>query len=36
MFTRVIDDRRIFGFDAGDWSILLFGFAVAGVLVLLH
>jgi hypothetical protein len=35
-FTRVMADGRFFGFDAGDWSMLLGGFAVAGLVVLLQ
>jgi hypothetical protein len=35
MMIRVSDDGRVLGFDAGDWSMLVVGFLVAGLLVLL-
>jgi hypothetical protein len=35
MTVRVADDGRVLGFDAGDWSILVVGFILAGLLVLL-
>jgi hypothetical protein len=27
--------KRLFGLDAGDWSVVLFGFALAGLLLVL-
>jgi hypothetical protein len=30
---RVTNDGRSLGFDLGDWSLLVVGFAVAGLLV---
>jgi hypothetical protein len=32
---RLTSDGRLLGFDTGDWSMLLGGFAVAGLLALL-
>ena len=32
---RLTSDGRLLGFDTGDWSVLLGGFAVAGLLSLL-
>jgi hypothetical protein len=32
---RVATGGRLLGFDLGDWSLLVAGFAVAGLLVLL-
>jgi hypothetical protein len=32
---RIATGGRLFGFDLGDWSLLITGFAVAGLLVLL-
>jgi hypothetical protein len=32
---RLTNDGRLLGFDTGDWSMLLGGFAVAGLLALL-
>lgn len=32
---RFTTDGRLLGFDSGDWSMLLGGFAVAGLLALL-
>jgi hypothetical protein len=32
---RLTSDGRLLGFDRGDWSMLLGGFAVAGLLSLL-
>jgi hypothetical protein len=31
---RVADKSRLLGFDLGDWSVLVVGFMVAGLLVL--
>jgi hypothetical protein len=33
--VRVTNSGRLFGFDLGDWSLLVVGFAIAGLLVLL-
>jgi hypothetical protein len=33
--SRVMADGRLLGFDSGDWSMLLGGFALAGLLALL-
>jgi hypothetical protein len=35
MTLRIATDGRLLGFDTGDWSILLGGFAVAGLLALM-
>jgi hypothetical protein len=35
MFARKTADGRLLGFDAGDWSLLLGGFHLAGLLALL-
>jgi hypothetical protein len=35
MTLRITTDGRLLGFDTGDWSILLGGFAVAGLLALM-
>jgi hypothetical protein len=35
MPVRVTDNGRLFGLDFGDWSLLVVGFTVAGLLVLL-
>jgi hypothetical protein len=32
---RVTDNGRLLGLDLGDWSLLMMGFMVAGLLVLL-
>ena len=32
---RITDDGRLLGFDTGDWSMLLGGFVLAGLLALL-
>jgi hypothetical protein len=32
--TRVLADGRLLGFDSGDWSMLLGGFVLAGLLAL--
>jgi hypothetical protein len=34
MFARRTATGRLFGLDAGDWSMLLLGLALAGVLLL--
>jgi hypothetical protein len=31
---RIANGGRLFGFDFGDWSVLLLGFALAGFLTL--
>jgi hypothetical protein len=33
-FTQFTTGGRLLGFDTGDWSILLGGFALAGLLIL--
>jgi len=33
--SRVVVDGRLLGFDSGDWSMLLAGFTLAGLLTLL-
>jgi hypothetical protein len=33
MTVRVLRDGRVLGFDAGDWSMLVLGFILAGLLV---
>ena len=35
MFARRTAEGRLLGFDAGDWSLLLAGFLLAGLLTLL-
>jgi hypothetical protein len=35
MFARVVSDGRVLGFNIGDWSMLLGGFAVIGLLILM-
>jgi hypothetical protein len=35
MTVRVSNGGRVLGFDAGDWSMLVAGFILAGLLVLL-
>jgi hypothetical protein len=35
MFARMTTDGRLFGFDFGDWSVLLTGLALTGFLSLL-
>jgi hypothetical protein len=35
MSVRVTNSGRLLGFDLGDWSLLVVGFTVAGLLVLL-
>jgi len=35
MFARMTFGDRFLGFDAGDWTMLLSGLTLAGVLVLL-
>jgi hypothetical protein len=35
MPARVTTARRLFGLDGGDWSILLLGLALAGLLLAL-
>jgi hypothetical protein len=35
MFAEVITEGRLLGFDAGDWSLLIGGFFLAGLLTLL-
>jgi len=35
MFARMTAESRLLGFDAGDWSLLLGGFLLAGLLTLL-
>ncbi len=35
MFAHIRTERRLFGFDGGDWSILSVGLAVVGLLILL-
>ena len=35
MFARMTAQRRLLGFDIGDWSMLLGGLTLAGVLALL-
>jgi hypothetical protein len=32
--TRVLTDGRLLGFDSGDWSMLLGGFVLAGLVAL--
>jgi hypothetical protein len=32
--TRVLTDGRLLGFDSGDWSMLLGGFFLAGLVAL--
>jgi hypothetical protein len=32
-FTRVIAKRRLLGFDAGDWSVLIAGIILVALLV---
>ena len=33
-FTHFTTDGRLLGFDIGDWSVLLGGFVLAGLLTL--
>jgi len=33
--VHITHSSRLLGFDLGDWSLLVVGFAVAGLLVLL-
>jgi hypothetical protein len=35
MFARMTVEGRLFGFDFGDWSVLLTGLALTGFLALL-
>jgi hypothetical protein len=35
MFAHSVAEGRLFGFDAGDWSLLFGGFLLAGLLTLL-
>ena len=35
MFAPIRTERRIFGFDTGDWSILMVGVALVALLALL-
>jgi hypothetical protein len=35
MFARMISERRLLGFDRGDWSMLLGGLVLAGFLAAL-
>jgi hypothetical protein len=35
MFARVVAKRRLLGFDAGDWSLLVAGLALAGLVAML-
>jgi hypothetical protein len=35
MIARMTADGRLFGFNAGDWSVLLSGITLAGLLALL-
>jgi hypothetical protein len=35
MFAHSVAEGRLFGFDAGDWSLLLGGFLLSGLLTLL-
>jgi hypothetical protein len=35
MFARMTTDGRLFGFDLGDWSVLLTGLVLTGFLALL-
>jgi hypothetical protein len=35
MAGRVTEDGRVLGFNAGDWSILVVGFLMIGLLILL-
>jgi hypothetical protein len=35
MFARVVSDGRVLGFSIGDWSMLLGGFALIGLLILM-
>jgi hypothetical protein len=35
MFARVVSDGRVLGFSMGDWSMLLGGFALVGLLILI-
>jgi hypothetical protein len=35
MFARVVAKRRLFGFDADDWSLLVAGLALAGLMAML-
>jgi hypothetical protein len=35
MLARMTVEGRLLGFDAGDWSLLLGGFLLAGLLTLL-
>jgi hypothetical protein len=34
MTMRITSDGRLLGFDTGDWSMLLGGFALAGLVAL--
>jgi hypothetical protein len=35
VMMRVTNNGRLLGFDAGDWSMLIVGFTLAGLLVLI-
>jgi hypothetical protein len=35
MFSSIRTERRLLGFDSGDWSILTAGFALVGLLLFL-
>ena len=35
MLAHIVIERRLLGFDLGDWSMLFVGLALAGLLVLL-
>jgi hypothetical protein len=35
MFASIRTERRLLGFDTGDWSILTAGLALVGLLILL-
>ena len=35
MMARMMDEDRLLGLDAGDWTMLLGGFCLAGLLALL-
>ena len=35
MSENMTTERRLLGFDVGDWSILLFGLTLVGLMVLL-
>ncbi len=35
MFAQIRTQRRLLGFDSGDWSIFVVGLALVGLLILL-